>query len=449
MLAEEPVAAAYLGGPLGASRPAGGPRIRSASRQEPDPSDVIDNDAEGEQSPSLSPRKGRRSSRKKARISRKKVKHEPTENAREATATVADMNSTLSSTPTAPQICTSYPPQPQPILPEGPAAAVARSGPAGPRAIQQGLEPRILPFAEPVGPPGPPYAAPQGMCIQGPSWQPLPQKTEDMGIQGPAGASEGPPTETEVRAVVSFLIRRPLRNLKLAPCLMAEVEKAWWMARQQQQQQQEGEALQQHHQLKVSAGQEEPQHNTETDSKQNLTANTIDALRGGPATASAEAASPAPVPVAAAAAACTAVGFAAAGAYRGGADAASASGGAASSRSTAPLCAPPSSDCGMPFQPLQPVQQHELGQRQLQQQQLQEMREQRRLQHHHQHQQDCQGGPTLNFDEPPMLQLDSSPKLPVEGRSAGPPQSPQGPPLGPPGAPPAPPGAAPLGWLDG
>lgn len=423
-----------MGAPLGIPMAADGPRTRSSAKLELGNSDYLDNDGEENQSlSSVSPRKGRKSCRKRSRVSRKRVKQELTEDTAAAAAAVTSMNGTIPAGPALP-VYTTYPPEPQPLLPEAPNSALARLGPPGLPAMGHGLEPGILPFAEAVGPSAPSFAVQQGTCMQGTSWMPLPRKDEDIEMQGgPTGAPEGPPTEAEVKALVACLIRRPVRALKLAPCLMEEVERVWWLAKQQQQQ--EGEQLQPHHGLKGPAQAEDAQQPLDANTKQDLAANTLEAMNCGVPTDPAEAPPP-PTAATPAAPACDPLGFASAEAYREEPAVAGAAASVASSRSTAPLCTPASSDCGMPFQPLQPLQQHEFQQQQLEQQQLRlhDMQEQQQL---HPQQQECHGAPSLSFDEPPILQLDSSPNLAVTVEG------------GPQGPPPAPPGPPHLGWLDG
>ncbi|XP_026190801.1 uncharacterized protein LOC34621095 [Cyclospora cayetanensis] len=277
MLAEEPIPGGYLEDSMEAPRAVGEqqssvevPATHFTATEDQSHQDEFE-EAQDDSSPfTACSRRGRKSSRKRPRLSRKQVKDEVTEQ-----------------------------------IPGVTSEAAAEAA---------------------VGPPSAPYPTPQGVCMQNAQWLPLQQKNEPMELRGPIGAAEGPPTEAEVRALISFLIRKPLNILKLAPCLMQEVERAWWRTRQQQQQGQEGQ-LQQQNQIK-GLSQLETSEQSDGLIKQDLSASPIEGLTGG---APVDAADTSQSPSAASASACGISTFAAAESYAGEADAAAAS---ASSRST-------------------------------------------------------------------------------------------------------------------
>ncbi|KAL8450980.1 hypothetical protein Emag_002960 [Eimeria magna] len=506
MIAEEPPS--FVGGPIGAPGAADRPQPRSLGTLDLEQSYSLEDEAEGGLSPSsVTGQRNKKNSRKRPRVSRKRLKTEPAEapeapEAAPATAAAgvgSSLNSSLVAPPlTAPVYAPPFQQQQAALLPPGAVTAPLPPAAGPPSVGDQGQ----MPIGEAVPGAQPPYLMQQGYCMQqqGLGW--LPGKTQEATSlpQGPLSGGGGPvgplgdvpPTEGEVKALIAFLTKRPMRSLKLASCLMEEVERVWWQAKQQQQQHQGngGEQLQQ--QLNCSAGDQVATQGNETrpalgpphGSLQNLSAGVPLSLEtpeeARPATAAAASATvvdAAAVAAAAAAAACNPVTFATAEAF----DAPQETAGAGPTQQPPPvtLCVSSSEDCSLPFQPLQ---QHGLGQQQLGQQQLQglpgqqqlpQLRQQQLQQQQQQlsqlqqqpqqltqlqqqqqqlpqlqqqqqqlpQQQDCHEASTLDFDEAPMLQLDTSPKLLVGegGGASGPPAS-----TGSPSA-----DNPPLSWLSG
>ncbi|OEH74678.1 hypothetical protein cyc_04580 [Cyclospora cayetanensis] len=216
MLAEEPIPGGYLEDSMEAPRAVGEqqssvevPATHFTATEDQSHQDEFE-EAQDDSSPfTACSRRGRKSSRKRPRLSRKQVKDEVTEQipgvtseaAAEAAGAAAGagmsnaMNHTTGGAP-APAYAP-YTSHHQPFMSNTSGGVIGHVDPSGPPAMHQGLQPRVLPFTEAVGPPSAPYPTPQGVCMQNAQWLPLQQKNEPMELRGPIGAAEGPPTEAE------------------------------------------------------------------------------------------------------------------------------------------------------------------------------------------------------------------------------------------------------------
>ncbi|KAL8270596.1 hypothetical protein Esti_005495 [Eimeria stiedai] len=438
---EEPPS--FVEGSVGAPGAAGGPHARSLGKLELEQSYSLEDEAEGGLSPSLvSVQKNKKNTRKRPRVRRTRPKAEPAEAtaAPESAAAAAEgVGSSLNSglvapPPSAPVYASPFHPQQAALLPQ---AAVAAPLPpaAGPPSIgDQGQ----VPFSEAVpGAQQPPFVMQQGYCVQqqGLGW--LPGKTQEgPGLpQGPlsgGGAPVGPlgeepPTEGEVKALIAFLTKRPTSSLKLAPCLMEEVERVWWQAKQQQQQQQGGGGEQLQQQLSCSASDQVATQGSETQPALGPPPGSLQGLSAGvplsletpeearpPAAAAAAAAATVVGAAAAAAAACNPVAFGTAEPFGPPPENA----GAAPAQQPPPvrLCVSANDDCSLPFQPLQQhdLRQQQLGSQQLQglhrQQQLQGLHGQQQLQQLQQQQLQQQQLPPLQQQQQQLSQLQQQPQ---------------------------------------